>query len=402
MEKKAGIIMVNNQMKEAEKNLLHVYNRFPIALDHGEGVYLYDMNGKKYLDFAAGIAVCGLGYSNQELKDALKAQIDKLCHTSNLYFHESCGEAAKKLNQISGMDRVFFTNSGTEAVEGALKSARKYAYTKQSGRYEIIAMENSFHGRSVGAVSVTGTEQYRTPFEPLLPGVKFAEYNNLDSVKALVSDKTCAVILEPLQGEGGIYPATQEFMEGIRAICDKNDILMICDEIQCGMGRTGYPFAWQEYGVKPDIMTMAKAIGNGIPVGAFAMTEEVAEFSMKAGDHGSTYGGNPLACTAVKTVIDIFEREHIVDHVKEVGAYLETRLNELAEKYEFITERRGKGLIQGIELEKPAGDVVKRAQEEGLLIITAKGNTIRFVPPLIITEEQIDEMIEKLERAVTA
>ena len=399
MRRKASIIMVNNKITEAEENLLHVYNRFPIVLDHGEDVYLYDAEGKKYLDFAAGIAVCGLGYSNKELKDALKKQIDLLCHTSNLYFHESCGEAAKKLNEISGMDRVFFTNSGTEAIEGALKSARKYAYTKESGRYEIIAMQNSFHGRSIGAVSVTGTKHYRAPFEPLLPGVKFAEYNNLESVKALVNDKTCAIILEPLQGEGGIYPATKEFMEGIREICNKNDILMICDEIQCGMARTGYMFAWQEYNIKPDIMTMAKAIGNGIPVGAFAMTEEIAKYSMEAGDHGSTYGGNPLACTAVKTVIDIFQKEQIVDHVKEMGEYLSTCLEKLVQKYDFVKECRGKGLIQGIELTRPAGDIITKAHEAGLLIITAKGNTIRFVPPLIITKEQIDEMIEKLEIA---
>lgn len=392
--------MISEKIKEAEENLLHVYNRFPIELDHGEDVYLYDTEGKKYLDFAAGIAVCGLGYSNETLKNALKEQIDSLCHTSNLYYHGSCGEAAQKLNEVSQMDRVFFTNSGAEAIEGALKSARKYAYTKQSGRYEIIAMENSFHGRTFGAVSVTGTQSYRTPFEPLVPGVKFAEFNNLDSVKALVSDKTCAILLEPLQGEGGIHPATKEFMEGIRAICDENDILMICDEIQCGMGRTGFMFAWQEYGVKPDIMTMAKAIGNGIPVGAFAMTRRVAEFSMKAGDHGSTYGGNPLACTAVKTVIDIFEKENILAHVREVSPYLTEKLEELVETSEFVTERRGKGLIQGIVLSKPAGEVVNKAHEEGLLIITAKGNTIRFVPPLIITKEQIDEMAEKLKRAL--
>ena len=300
--------MVNEKIKAAEENLVHVYNRFPIALDHGEGMYVYDTEGKEYLDFAAGFAVTGLGYDNKELNEALKAQIDKLYHTSNLYYHESCGEAAEELNRISGMDRVFFTNSGSEANEGALKAARRYAYTKGTGRYEFIAMEHSFHGRSFGAVSVTGHGPYREPFEPLVPGVKFAKFNDLDSVKALVSDKTCAIILEPLQGEGGINLATQEFMEGIRRICDENDILMICDEVQCGMGRTGSMFAWQGFGVKPDILTMAKAIGNGIPVGAFAMTERVAEYSLKPGDHGATYGGNPLACTAVKT--DLREREY--------------------------------------------------------------------------------------------
>ena len=392
--------MVNENVLKAEENLLHIYNRFPLTLDHGDGVYLYDTDGKKYLDFAAGIAVMGLGYHNRELEDALKEQIEKLCHTSNLYYHENCGEAAAALNQASGMDRVFFTNSGTEAIEGALKTARKYAYLKQSGRYEIIAMENAFHGRSMGAVSVTGTKAYREPFEPMLSGVHFAEYNNLESVKALVNDKTCAILLEPLQGEGGIYPATQEFMEGIRKICEEQDILMICDEIQCGMGRTGFMFAWQEYGVRPDILTMAKAIGNGIPVGAFAVTEKVAENSMKPGDHGSTYGGNPLACMAVKKVLELYEKNQILKHVQEVAPYLTQRLDALKEKYDCIKERRGKGLIQGIELTGNSSGVVKKALEEGLIIITAKGNTIRFVPPLIIDKTHVDEMIEKLEQAL--
>ena len=392
--------MVNNKIQTAEENLIHVYNRFPVVLDHGKGMYLYDADGKEYLDFAAGIAVCGLGYGNEELNNALKVQIDKLCHTSNLFYHESCGEAAKELNRVSGMDRVFFTNSGTEANEGALKAARKYAYTKKTGRYEFIAMENSFHGRSFGAVSVTGHDSYREPFEPVLPGVKFARFNDLDSVKALVSDKTCAIILEPLQGEGGINLATREFMEGVRKICDDNDILMICDEVQCGMARTGTMFAWQGFGVKPDIITMAKAIGNGIPVGAFAMTEKVAEYSLQPGDHGATYGGNPLACTAVKKVIEIFEREDIVGHVNKVGPYLAKRLDELVEEADCVTERRGKGLMQGLALSRPAGEVISRAVEEGLLVIQAEGNVLRFVPPLIVEEKHIDEMIEKLKRAL--
>lgn len=392
--------MVNSKIQAAEENLIHVYNRFPIVLDHGEGMYLYDTEGKEYLDFAAGFAVCGLGYSNRELNEALKAQIDKLYHTSNLYYHESCGAAAEALNRISGMDRVFFTNSGGEANEGALKAARRYAYTKKTGRYEIIAMENSFHGRSIGAVSVTGHDDYRKPFEPLLPGVKFAKLNDLDSVKALVSDKTCAIILEPLQGEGGINPASQEFMEGIRQICDENDILMICDEVQCGMGRTGSMFAWQGFGVKPDILTMAKAIGNGIPVGAFAMTEEVAKYSLKPGDHGATYGGNPLACTAMKKVIEIFEKEDIIGHVNKVAPYLTKRLDELVQEVGCVAERKGKGLMQGIVLTKPVAEVNSRAIEEGLLVIQAHGNVLRFVPPLIVEEKHIDEMIDKLRRAL--
>ena len=382
--------MVNEKIKAAEENLIHVYNRFPIALDHGEGMYVYDTEGKEYLDFAAGFAVTGLGYDNKELNEALKAQIDKLYHISNLYYHESCGEAARELNRISGMDRVFFTNSGSEANEGALKAARRYAYTKGTGRYEFIAMEHSFHGRSFGAVSVTGHGPYREPFEPLVPGVKFAKFNDLDSVEALVSDKTCAIILEPLQGEGGINLATQEFMEGIRRICDENDILMICDEVQCGMGRTGTMFAWQGFGVKP-----------GIPVGAFAMTERVAEYSLKPGDHGATYGGNPLACTAVKTVIKIFERDDIVGHVNQVAPYLTKRLDELVEEMDCVTERKGKGLMQGIVVTKPLAEVNRKAIEEGLLIIQAEGNVFRFVPPLIVEEKHIDEMIGKMKRALS-
>lgn len=400
MEKKAGIIMVNKNIQEKEQKLFQLYNRFPLVLDHGEGVYLYDTDGKKYLDFAAGIAVMSLGYQKKELEESLKEQITKLCHTSNLFYHENGGSAAEALNRVSGMDHVFFTNSGTEAIEGALKTARKYGSLKGSGRFEIIAMEDSFHGRSMGALSVTGTAAYREPFEPLIPGVRFAKFNDLESVKANVTDKTCAILLEPLQGEGGIHPATQEFMEGIRALCDEQDLLMICDEIQCGMGRTGTMFAWQEYGVKPDILTMAKAIGNGIPVGAFAVTEQVAAHSLKPGDHGTTYGGNPLACMAVKKVVEIFEKEKIVEHVRETAPYLTKRLNELVEELDCVTERRGKGLIQGIVITKPAGEVINRAIEEGLLIISAKGNVLRFVPPLIIEKEHIDEMIEKLKRAL--
>lgn len=389
---------MNTYMEDMEQGLVHTYNRFPVVLDRGEGVYLYDTDGNKYLDFAAGIAVCGLGYGNKELNDTLKEQIDLLTHTSNLYYNTTCGKAAKALLKASQMDKVFFTNSGTEAVEGALKTARKYAWKKGTGRYEFIAMENSFHGRSMGAVAVTGTESYRTPFEPLIQGVKFAEYNNLDSVKALVNDKTCAILLETLQGEGGITPATEEFMQGIRKLCDEEGILMICDEIQCGMGRTGSMFAWQAYGTKPDIMTMAKAIGSGVPVGAFAMTKEVAEYSLEPGDHGTTYGGNPLACAAVYKTLELFEKNNIVEHVQEMGAYLKEKLDALVAEHDGVIERRGVGLIQGIKVVKPVGEISKEALKEGLLIISAKGNVLRLIPPLVIEKEQIDEMLAKLKK----
>lgn len=392
--------MQNHYIETAEATLLHTYNRYPIVLEKGEGVYLYDTEGKAYLDFAAGIAVCSLGYGNQRLQHAMKAQMDSLLHTSNLFYSMPTAEAANALKQAAQMDRVFFTNSGTEAIEGAIKAARKYAYAKGNGRYEIIAMEYSFHGRSMGALSVTGTEKYRIPFEPLIGGVQFATFNDFESVKAKVTDKTCAILLEPIQGEGGIYPADQKFLEQVRTLCDEEDILLIFDEIQCGVGRTGNMFAWQGYGVKPDIMAMAKAIGNGVPVGAFAMTERVAKDSLQPGDHGTTYGGNPFVCAAVKEVLAIMEEEQIVEHVREISGYLETCLDALTARCPAIETRRGKGLMQGLVLTKPVGEVITKALEEGLIVISAGGNVLRLVPPLIIQKEHVDEMICKLEKAL--
>ena len=385
---------------EAEKELLHTYDRYQIVLDKGEGVYLYDTDGKKYLDFAAGIAVQAFGYGKKEYNDALKAQIDKLMHTSNLYYNVPIIHAAERVLKVSGMDRVFFTNSGAEAIEGAIKSAKKYAYTRDGhAGHEIIAMEHSFHGRTIGALSVTGNAHYREPFEPLMPGVKYATFNDLESVKAQINENTCAILFETIQGEGGIYPATEEFMKGVRALCDEHDILLILDEIQCGMARSGEMFAWQHYGVKPDIMTSAKALGCGVPVGAFLMTKRVAEKSLMPGDHGTTYGGNPFVGAAVDKVLELMEKEHLTDHVKEIAPYLEKRLDELVEKYDFLKARRGMGLMQGIVCEKPVGQVSAKALEEGLILITAGSDVLRIVPPLIIEKEHVDEMVEKLEKA---
>ena len=385
----------------AEQELLHTYNRFSLVLDHGEGVYLYDTDKKAYLDFAAGIAVCALGYSNEAYKNALKDQVDKLLHTSNLYYNVPTIEAAKKALKASGMDRIFFTNSGTEAIEGAIKAAKKYAYTRDGhAGHEIIAMKHSFHGRSIGALSVTGNAHYQEPFAPLMPGVKFAEYNNLESVKELVTDKTCAVIMETVQGEGGIYPADPAFIEGVRRLCDEKDILLILDEIQCGMGRTGEMFAWQNYGVKPDIMTCAKALGCGVPVGAFFLTQRVADKSLAPGDHGTTYGGNPFVGAAVSAVFDQFKACDILSHVKEVAPYLEQKLDALVEKYDFLVTRRGKGLMQGVVCKLPVGKVAAAALEQGLIVITAGADVLRFVPPLVIEKQHVDEMIEKLEKAL--
>lgn len=395
MESKEQIIEM------AEGSVLHTYNRYSLVLDRGEGVYLYDTEGKKYLDFAAGIAVQALGYHYPGCDEAMKAQIDKLLHTSNLYYNEPVAEAAEKLVRFSGMSKAFFTNSGTEAIEGALKAARKYAYGKgNKENYEIIAMKHSFHGRSMGALSVTGNAHYQEPFLPLVGGIRFADYNDLESVREQFNEHTCAVILETVQGEGGIYPASEEFLKGVKALCEEHDALLILDEIQCGMGRTGYPFAWQKYDVKPNIMTCAKALGNGVPVGAFVLDEKTAKASLAPGDHGTTYGGNPFVCAAVSKVLDIFVQDGITEHVKEVGAYLEQKLDDLVRKYDFIAERRGRGLMQGLEIQgRPVSDIVLKSLEEGLIVITAGTNVLRLVPPLIITQSHVDEMTYKLEKA---
>ena len=388
--------------KLGDEYLLHTYNRYPIVLERGEGVKLYDDKGKEYLDFAAGIAVYALGYGNKEFNDALKAQIDKIMHTSNLYYNEPACEAAKELCDVAKMDRVFFTNSGTEAIEGAIKTARKYAYLKDgSTDHNIIAMESSFHGRSMGALSVTGNAHYREAFEPGIGNVKFATYNELGSVERLTDEKTCAVIMETVQGEGGIHPAEEEFIRGVKKLCDEKGILLILDEIQCGMGRTGYMFAWEKYGVKPDVVTIAKALGNGVPVGAFAMTSGVADASLVPGDHGTTYGGNPFACAAVREVLRQFEKREIVSHVHELTPALEEALDSLKDKYDFIKDRRGAGFMQALELDRPCAQVISRAQENGLLVISAGADTIRIVPPLIISKGDISDMRDRLDKALS-
>lgn len=386
---------------EAESALLHTYNRFQIVLDRGEGVHLYDINGKEYLDFVAGIAVFALGYGNKAYNDALKAQIDKLIHTSNYYYNVPAVEAAKKLKAASGMDRVFFTNSGAEAIEGAIKTARKYAFLKDGKTdHQIIALEHSFHGRTMGALSVTGNRHYRDAFEPMIGNIRFAQMNDLQSVLDQVNDKTCAILLETVQGEGGLTPATKEFLEGIRKVCDEKDILMMLDEIQCGMGRTGTMFAWQRHGIKPDVMTSAKALSCGVPMGAFMMTEKVGQNSLVAGDHGTTYGGNPLACAATNAVFDQYEKLGVLDNVNRVAPYLEKKLREVMSHHACILEHRGVGLMQGLLFDKPVGPIINRAIEKGLLLINAGANIIRFVPALVITENDVDQMIEILESCI--
>ncbi|MCC8130334.1 MAG: aspartate aminotransferase family protein [Ruminococcus sp.] len=393
--------MPDSYISRAEGTLYKTYSRFPVVFERGEGVRLYDDQGTEYLDFGAGIAVMGLGYHYPGVDEAAKDQVDKLVHTSNLFYNIPATEAAEKLLAVSEMDRVFFTNSGTEAIEGALKIAKRHAFNRGlPSDYEIIAMEHSFHGRSLGALSVTGNAHYREPFDPLIPNIKFAEFNNLESVKALFSDKTAAVIMETIQGEGGIYPATPEFLTGVRRLCDETGALLILDEIQCGMVRSGDMFAWQTYGVKPDVMTVAKALGNGFPIGAFLAFGEAAN-AMTVGDHGSTYGGNPLVCAVASKVLDIYKEKDIPGHVKNVGGYLWNKLEDLKSSSDKIIAHRGRGLIQGLEFNVPVGDIVRSALlDEHLVLISAGQNVIRFVPPLVITESDVDEMIEKLGRVI--
>ena len=411
--------MADSQLMERAEHVLYkTYNRFPVVFDHGKGVRLYDTQGREYLDFGAGIAVMGLGYGDEAYTKAVEGQLHKLTHVSNLFYNQPSIEAGEKLLEVSGMDKVFFTNSGTEAIEGALKIAKRYHYNRLHARMgdgfegcedvemdltgEIIAMNHSFHGRSLGALSVTGNAHYQEPFKPLVPGIRFADFNDLESVKALIHDKTCAVIMETIQGEGGIYPADEEFIKGVRRLCDEHDLLLILDEIQCGMGRSGNMFAWQHYGVKPDVMTVAKALGNGLPVGAFLACGKAAS-AMVPGDNGTTYGGNPLVTAGAKAVLDIFEERHIVDHVKEIGAYLSEKLDGIVEKYDVVKERRGMGLIQGLEFTGPVGPVVSNALlEQNLVLISAGANIIRFVPPLVIGKADVDEMAGRLEAAIKA
>lgn len=392
---------MTEEMNQAEEYILHTYNRFPVVFEKGEGVCLYDTEGKEYLDFAAGIAVNALGYHYPGYDEALKKQIDKLLHVSNLYYNVPIAEAGEKLAKASGLEKVFFTNSGTEAIEGALKAAKKYAYIRDGhSGHEIIAMNHSFHGRTIGALSVTGNAHYRDPFAPLMDGVKFADFNDINSVKEKITEKTCAILLETVQGEGGIFPAEQDFLDELRQICDEKDILLIFDEIQCGMGRTGNYFAWQAYGVKPDIMTCAKALGCGVPVGAFVLGKKAAKSSLVPGDHGTTYGGNPFVCAAVSKVFDILEKDEILKHVQEHILFLEDALDRIAENHDCVLERRGMGFMQGLVLKKeyPVGEVVKKALDEGLLVISAGENVLRIVPPLVIRKEDIWKMEEILEK----
>lgn len=383
-----------------QSHIIPTYKRFDIVLESGEGVYLLDDKGKKYLDFSSGIGVCALGYNHAEFNAKIKAQVDKLLHTSNLYYNENIAQAAKHLAKASGLERVFFTNSGAESIEGVMKVARKYAFNKGIKGGNFIAFKHSFHGRTLGALSLTANEKYQKPFKPLISGVKFAKYNDFSSVERLVNEKTCAIILESVQGEGGVNPAQKDFYKALRKLCDEKDILLIADEIQCGMGRSGKFFAYEHSGILPDVMTSAKALGCGLSVGAFVVSEKVAQKSLEAGDHGSTYGGNPLVCAGVNAVFEIFKKEKILENVSKLTPYLEQSLENLIKEFRFCKKRKGLGFMQGLSLDKSVkvAEVIKKCQENSLLLISCGENDLRFLPPLIIEKSHIDEMSEKLRK----
>lgn len=398
----------DSSISQVQKSaILPIYSRQEVVFCYGKGVYLYDTQGKKYLDFGAGIAVNALGYAHKDFTNALKKQAQKLLHISNLYYNTPAIKAANKLAKASNLSKVFFTNSGAEAIEGALKVAKKYAYNKGIFHPKIIAFKNSFHGRTLGALSVTGNEGYQKPFKPLLDWVEFAEFNDIKSVEKIIAkqdlkkdSKVCAIILEPVQGESGILPAKAKFLRELRHICKSKDILLILDEIQCGMARSGTMFAYQQYGIMPDILTTAKALGCGVPVGAFVLSEKVAQNSLTKGEHGSTYGGNPFACAAVCKVFDIFEKEGVLERVNQNAVLLKDALESL--KFDFIKEVRSVGLLAGMELDESVkiSQVIESARKKGLIILPAGKNTLRFAPPLIIKPKHIKQMQKILESAL--
>ncbi len=391
-----------NIIEQSEEYLFHLYNRFNVAFVKGEEVYLLDADGKKYLDFSSGIGVNAIGYNDKEFNDFIKTQVDKLYHVSNLFYTDTLPLAAKKIVEISKLSKVFFTNSGAEAVEGALKTAKKYGRIINKNKTKIIAMNHSFHGRTVGALSVTGTEHYREPFYPLMDNVYFADFNDIESVKRIIDENVCAVILETVQGEGGIFLAKDAFLQQIRALCDKYNALLIIDEIQCGMGRTGYMYAYQKYGIMPDILTTAKALGLGLPVGAFVVNDKVANASMVPGDHGTTYGGNPLVAAAVYKSIDIIQSRKLIDNVKSLEKYFDDTLDYFIKKYDFVKEKRGIGFMKGLVVDTPIRNVLEMALENGLVILSAGQNVLRFLPPLVIQKKHIDEFKDKLDIVLSA
>ncbi|MCK8827479.1 aspartate aminotransferase family protein [Natroniella acetigena] len=371
--------------------------RFPIVLERGEGVCLYDNEGVEYLDFAAGIAVNALGYKHPQVTEALKEQVEKLLHASNLYYFEIQAKLSKLLVENSCGDKVFYGNSGAEANEGAIKLARKYFKEQGQEKYEVITAKESFHGRTLSTLAATGQTKYQKAFTPLPKGFKHVSYNDLNAAQKAITKQTAAIMVEPIQGEGGVNPAQKEYLQGLRELCDQAGILLIFDEIQTGIGRTGDLFAYQTYGVEPDIVTLAKALGNGMPISAFLAKDRVAD-AFKPGDHASTFGGNPLACRAAYATLQVILEDGFLKKVKEVGAYFRERLEQLAVQYDSVVEVRGKGLMIGVELKISAKEVVGKLLDGGVLALTAGENVLRFLPPLIITTEDVDQLVKSLDR----
>jgi predicted acetylornithine/succinylornithine family transaminase len=385
-------MMNKEEIIQGEKQyLVHTYNRPEVVFEKGEGVYLYDTDGNKYLDFVAGIAVNALGHSDAEWTATVQAQAGQLTHISNLYHTAAHVQLAKRLVENSFADRVFFSNSGSEANETAVKFARKWASKNSQGpKYKLVAFSHAFHGRTIGALSLTHKQKYREPFEPLLSGVTFVEFNDLAAAKEAITDEVCAVIVEPVQGEGGIHPATPEFLQGLRQLCDTHQAALIFDEVQCGLGRTGQLWAHEALGVTPDMMTLAKPLAGGLPIGAVLVTEAIAS-AIEPGDHGSTFAGGALVCSAARVVFDRVNQPAFLQAVQENGAYLQHRLQTL--ESELVADVRGIGLMVGLELKTAVAPLVAAARDKGLMLVGAGDNVIRFVPPLIVNREQIDEAI---------
>lgn len=394
-------MLTNEEIFAKDKSdYLPVFARYNIVLDHGDGPYVYDTKGKKYIDFLAGIAVNVVGHNYKPLVDAVSKQASKMIHCSNLYYTEVQVEAAEKLKKLSGMDKVFFGNSGAEANEGAIKLARKYATNIDPEKIQIISALHSFHGRTLATLTATGQDHYHHGFGPLPAGFDYVPYNDIQALEAKMSDKTCAVILEAIQGEGGVHVPDPDYLPKVRALCDKYNAVLIFDEVQCGMGRTGTFFGCQQFGVKPDIVTLAKGLAGGVPIGAFMATDKVAN-AFHAGDHGSTFGGNPLACAAACVVLDALIDGNLMENAKEIGAYLQSKFEEYKAKYpNLIKEVRGRGLILGMELTRPGREIANECLDYGAIINCTAGNVLRFVPPLNITKAHVDELISVLDKVL--
>lgn len=387
-------------MALADENIMNTYKRFPVVLVRGEAQKVWDIEGKEYLDFVAGIAVCSLGHSHPKVVAAIKEQVEKLTHVSNLYYNEPQAQAAKLLVDNSFADKVFFCNSGAEANEAAIKLARKYAHENLGKeKFELITMKDSFHGRTMATITATGQEKFQFGFTPLLEGFTYVPFNDLKALEGAITNKTCGIMLEPIQGEGGVNIPDALYLDRVRDICDRHDILLIVDEVQTGIGRTGKLFAYEHSGIRPDIMTLAKALGNGFPVGAMLATDKIAK-AFSPGNHASTFGGNPLAMAAVKSTLETILQEDVLDNCRKMGEYFLSSLQKLKTKHKIIKEVRGRGLIIACALNIESGDIVNGCVQKGILINSAGNRTLRFVPPLIITTSDIDKVVNVLDEVM--